>query len=83
MAGAYGKSSKPAKAAEFLTGFAINNATTVVNAWWRLGDDLLVKYNRLYLYDAQKRRFSRGQPATPEWWRKAARAFDILMEPGK
>ena len=75
--------SKPAKAAEFLTGFAINNATTVVNAWWKLGDDLLVKYNRLYLYDTEKRGFSRGQPATPDWWKKAVRAFDILMEPDK
>ncbi len=74
---------KPAKAAGFLTGFAINNATTVTNAWWKLGDDLLVKYNRLYLYNAEKRGFSRGQPATPEWWKKATRVFDILMEPDK
>jgi len=74
---------KPAKAAEFLTGFGLNNATTVTNAWWKLGDDLLVKYNRLYLYNAEKRGFSRGQPATPDWWKKAVRAFDILMEPDK
>jgi hypothetical protein len=25
----------------------------------------------------------RGQPATPDWWKKAVRAFDILMEPVK
>jgi len=74
---------KPAEAAKFLTGFAINNATTVTNAWWKLGDDLLVKYNRLYLYNVERRGMVRGQPATPEWWKKAARAFDILMEPDK
>ena len=74
---------KPAKAAEFLTAFAIHNATAVTNAWWKLGDDLLVKYNRLYLYNVEKRNMVRGQPATPDWWKKAARAFDILMEPVK
>jgi hypothetical protein len=74
---------KPAEAAKFLNGFALNNVTTVVNAWWKLGDDLLVKYNRLYLYDAEKRGFTRGQPATPDWWKKAVRVFDILMEPEK
>jgi dipeptidase len=74
---------KPAEAARFLTGFSLNTATNVVNAWWKLGDDLLVKYNRLYLYDTVKRNYNRREPATPEWWKKAARAFDILMEPDK
>ena len=74
---------KPAEAGRVLTGFSLNNATTVVNAWWKLGDDLLVKYNRLYLYDTEKRNYDRGKPATPEWWKKAVRAFDILMEPEK
>ena len=46
---------KPAEAARFLTGFCLNNAKTVVDAWWKLGDDLLVKYNRLYLYNVEKR----------------------------
>ena len=74
---------KPAEAARFLTGFALNNATNVVNAWWKLGDDLLVKYNRLYLYDTEKRNYDRSKPALPDWWKKAVRAFDILMEPDK
>ncbi|HOW85360.1 MAG TPA: C69 family dipeptidase [Candidatus Aminicenantes bacterium] len=74
---------KPAEAAKFLTGFSLNNAQTVVNAWWKLGDDLLVKYNRLYLYDAEKRTYDRAKPALPEWWKKAVRAFDALMEPDK
>ena len=74
---------KPAEAAKFLTGFCLNNADTVVDAWWKLGDDLLVKYNRLYLYDTEKRTYDRRNPAPPDWWRKAVRAFDILMEPDK
>ena len=74
---------RPAGAAKFLTGFSLNNAQTVVNAWWKLGDDLLVKYNRLYLYDTEKRNYDRAKPALPEWWKKAVRALDILMEPEK
>jgi dipeptidase len=74
---------KPAEAAKFLTGFGLNNAKTVVDAWWKLGDDLLVKYNRLYLYDTQKRNYARGKPAVPDWWKKAVRVFDILLEPDK
>jgi dipeptidase len=74
---------KPAEAARFLTAFGLNNARTVVDAWWKLGDDLLVKYNRLYLYDTQKRTYQRGRPAMPEWWKKAVRIFDILTESDK
>ncbi|MGZ4887510.1 MAG: dipeptidase [Candidatus Aminicenantales bacterium] len=74
---------KPAEAVRFLTAFGLNNAKTVLDAWWKLGDDLLVKYNRLYLYDTQKRIYERGKPATPDWWKKAIRVFDILMEPDK
>jgi dipeptidase len=74
---------KPAEGARFLTAFGLNNAKTVVDAWWKLGDDLLVKYNRLYVYDTEKRTYHRGQPAVPDWWKKAVRVFDILMEPEK
>lgn len=71
---------KPAEARRFLTGFCLNNAQTVVDAWWKLGDDLLVKYNHLFLYDVQKRNYSRNRPGMPEWWRKAVNAFDILLD---
>ncbi len=74
---------KPAEAARFLTGFCLNNAKTVVDAWWKLGDDLLVKYRGLYVYDTQKRTYDRGKPVLPEWWKKAVRIFDILTEPDK
>jgi dipeptidase len=71
---------KPAEAAKFLTGFCLNNAETVINAWWKLGDDIFVKYNRLYLYEVEERKFTRGQPATPDWWKKAVKAMDHLIE---
>lgn len=74
---------RPAEATRFLTGFCLNNANTVVAAWWKLGDDLLVKYHHLFLYDTEKRTYSRGKPEMPEWWRKAVRVFDILLEPDK
>lgn len=71
---------KPAEAARFLTGFCLNNAQNVIDAWWKLGDDLLVKYNRFYVYDIQKRTYYRNRPELPEWWRKAVRAFDVLFD---
>ncbi len=73
----------PREAIKTVTGFGLNNAQNVVKAWWKLGDDLLVKYNHLSLYDAGKRRRGRIPTADPEWWNKAVRAFDILMEPVK
>ena len=73
----------PREAVRFVTGFGLNNAQTVVDAWWKLGDDLWVKYNHLGLYDAEKRRGGRIPTANPEWWNKAVRAFDVLNEPEK
>ncbi len=73
----------PKEAVKTVTGFSLNNAQNVVRAWWKLGDDLLVKYNHLSLYDAAKRRRGRIPTADPDWWNKAVRAFDILMEPDK
>jgi len=72
----------PAKAAEFLTGYCLNNAKNVVEAWWKLGDDLLVKFNHLKFYNLEKRQMDRSQPAYPEWWRKAIRIFDVIFEEG-
>ncbi|MFO7732563.1 MAG: C69 family dipeptidase [Candidatus Aminicenantes bacterium] len=74
---------KPAQAAKFLTGFCLNNADTVVDAWWKLGDDIWVKYNHLGQYDIEKRRSGRIPVANPPWWDKAVRALDILTEPDK
>lgn len=72
----------PDKAAEFLTGYCLTNARNVVDAWWRLGDDLLVKFNHLRLYNPEKRTVDRSQPAYPDWWRKAVRIFDVIWEEG-
>jgi dipeptidase len=69
----------PREAVKYVTGFSLNNAQNVVKAWWKLGDDLLVKYNHLALYDTEKRRRGRISTAAPDWWDKAVRAFDILM----
>ena len=73
----------PKEAVKYVTGFSLNNAQNVVAAWWKLGDDIWVKYNHLGLYDTAKRRSGRIPTANPDWWNKAVRAFDVLNEPVK
>jgi dipeptidase len=73
----------PREAVKYVTGFSLNNAQNVVAAWWKLGDDIWVKYNHLGLYDTAKRRSGRIPTANPDWWNKAVRAFDVLNEPAK
>jgi dipeptidase len=67
------------KAREFLTKFCLDNADKVVNAWWDLGDKILVKYNHFGFYDSQKRSRGRGKPAS-SIWQKAVRMVDVLVE---
>jgi len=69
-----------AKAAEFLTKFSIDNANKVVNAWWELGDRLLVKYNHFGFYDPSNRQKERGKPSYSDTWRKAVRIVDVISE---
>jgi len=58
----------PEKATQFLTDYCNNNANLVINAWWELGDWLLVKYNHWWLYDVKERK---RKPLTyPDWWLK-------------
>jgi dipeptidase len=71
---------RPVDAARFLTGYCLNNAKNVVDAWWKLGDDLWLKYNHLMSYDAKKRLSGRIPTANPGWWDKAVRAHDVLSE---
>jgi len=66
----------PEQARQYLTDFSINNANSVVNAWWKLGDDLLVKYNHFRIYDPETRKTGRVQ--TPEWWNRAVIDQDNL-----
>ena len=46
----------PAAARKFLTDYCLGNAERVIDAWWKLGDDLLVKYNHIWIYDAKTRK---------------------------
>ena len=56
----------PAHAAQFLTDYCHRNANTVINQWWKLGDELLVKYNHLWIYDIKNRK--RNALQYPDWW---------------
>ena len=73
----YAKS--PAKAREYLTKTCIDQADRIVNAWWDLGDKLLVKYNHFGYYDSEKRTRARGQ-AQSDVWRKAVQMVDVWQE---
>ena len=70
----------PAKAREFLTKYCLDNANKVVNAWWELGDKLLVKYNHFGFYDGANGAESAASPY-PQTWQKAVRMVDVLTEP--
>ncbi len=58
----------PGAARQFLTDYCLGNAQRVIDAWWKLGDDLLVKYNHFWVYDAKTRK--RGPMIFPDWWLK-------------
>jgi dipeptidase len=66
----------PAASAAFLTDYCLGNADGVVKAWWKLGDDLLVKYNHLSSYDTEKRR--RNAITVPETWHRALVEYEKL-----
>ncbi|MCG2817305.1 MAG: C69 family dipeptidase [Candidatus Aminicenantes bacterium] len=67
----------PDQATAFLTDYCINNADRVVDAWWDLGDDILVKYKHLWIYDKKERKQERIE--YPEWWKKALVEYDKLV----
>ena len=58
----------PAQAVRYLTDYCLGNASAVVSAWWQLGDQLLVKYNKLWVYDSINRK--RNPLVLPEWYLK-------------
>ena len=66
----------PKMVTEFLTDYCINNANRVVDAWWELGDQLLIKFNHLWVYNTETRR--RGRLEFPEWWLKELVKYDKL-----
>lgn len=73
----------PAQAITFLTDYCISNANSVIHAWWKLGDDLLVKYNKLWIYNTKTRKTERLQ--YPEWFLRLLVEYDKLIprEPPK
>ncbi len=66
----------PEQARAFLTDYCLNNANQVINAWWELGDAILVKYSNLWIYNKVKRKTEKI--IYPEWWRKALVEYDKL-----
>jgi len=62
---------------EFLTDYCINNANRVVDRWWELGDQILVKFNHLWVYNTETRRNSRLE--FPEWWLRELVKYDKLI----
>jgi len=67
----------PAKAIEFLNHYCINNANAVINEWWELGDQLLVKYNHLWIYEAKTRK--RLPLKFPDWYLKELIKYNKLV----
>ncbi|TET84591.1 MAG: hypothetical protein E3J46_10915 [Desulfobacteraceae bacterium] len=66
----------PAQASQFLTDYCLNNANRVIDAWWDLGDQLLVRYNHLWIYDKKTRK--RIRLNYPEWWLKELVKYNKL-----
>ncbi len=59
----------PAAAIGYLDDYCLTNARAVIDAWWGLADELLVKYNHLWIYDVQNRK--RNPLTFPDWYLKA------------
>ena len=66
----------PELAAEYLTDYCLSHAEKVLDAWWKLGDDLLVKYNHFRIYDPEKR--TARSLTIPEGWKEAVIKYDKL-----
>ena len=64
----------PAQASRFLTDYCLGNADHVVGAWWKLGDDLLVKFNHQWMYDVKARK--RLPVKYPDWYLKLLVDYD-------
>jgi dipeptidase len=58
----------PALAVRYLNDYCLSNAEAVIGAWWKLGDQLLVKYNKVWLYDPATRK--RNPLKFPDWYLK-------------
>jgi len=67
----------PALARQFLTDYCNNNANKVIDAWWKLGDQLLVKYNHLWTYDTKTRK--RKALKFPDWYLELLVKYNNLI----
>lgn len=67
----------PALARQFLTDYCNNNANKVIDAWWKLGDQLLVKHNHLWIYDTKTRK--RKALKFPDWYLKLLVKYNNLV----
>jgi dipeptidase len=67
----------------YLDGFCLSHADFVVKAWWKLGDDLFVRFNKLGYYDSEKRAWDRNKTTYPEWWKRAIKVWDAISEPAE
>ncbi len=67
----------PEKAKAYLTKYCNDNANNVINTWWKLGDDLLVKYNHLWIYNVKERK--RSRPTYPEFWLRELVKYNNLQ----
>ena len=56
----------PAAANKYLTEYSLSNAAAVTDAWWKLGDNLMVKFNKLWIYDVKTRK--RNPLPFPDWY---------------
>jgi hypothetical protein len=66
----------PSTASKFLTDYCNNNAKLVIDAWWDLGDYLLVRFNHLWNYDVRERK--RKALEYPDWWLKLLVEYNKL-----
>jgi hypothetical protein len=73
----------PKLAIEYLTDYCLNNAEKVIDAWWELGDRLLVKYNHLSIYDTKNRKRT-NLPYPESWFKEVIKYHDLKpQEPAK
>jgi len=60
----------PEEAKKFLTEYCIDNTNQVVAAWWKLADDLFVKYNHFRIYTVEDGDRKSSAIQLPEWYQR-------------
>ena len=67
----------PASARQFLTDYCVGTANNVVDTWWKLGDELLVKYNHMWIYESKTRQ--RKPLKLPDWYLRLLIKYNELV----